>query len=243
MKVSKNVGEIHKSNFWGDVEILERVKDKVKVKFLDSGNIGWFLYANVTKGKAHDSKTYKEKLDSWKDCDETFINNAGEEFTAFSKRGSKLKVVFTKTGYTAEVFRVNALAGKVNDPYTPSRYGVGYLGEHNKKSENHKQSLQLWQNMMKRCYSTKDPRGYYGRAFVSDRWLCYANFYEDIKHLENYDKWIEGQLEGATKYNLDKDTIKDGNNVYSRHLCRFITEFENKSLGKLGKKKEDWERK
>ena len=243
MKVSKSVGEIHKSNFWGDVEILDRVKDKCKVKFLDSGNVGWFLYANVTKGKAHDSVAFKAAKEAWKDCDEEFVNNSGVLFTAFAERGLKYKVVFKESGYTTEVFKANAKSGKVHDPYTKTVYGVGYLGEHDKTNKNHKQSLQLWQNMMKRCYSTKDPRGYYGRAFVSERWLCFANFYEDIKHLENYDKWICGQKSGATKYNLDKDTVKSGNNIYSKHLCRFITEYENKSLGKLGKKKEDWERK
>lgn len=167
-------------------------------------------------------------------------NNADQELKIldiFRKKRSDSKstyemavVQFLETGTTKEVYTSNLYRGKVRDEYAPSYYGIGYLGFRDKSCGYYKQGNQLWRNMLKRCYCEKDPKGYFGYSFVCNRWLCLANFLEDLPKLKNFDRWLEGGSCSSTRYNLDKDVLGDGV-WYSPHNCQFITEFENKSLG------------
>ena len=164
-----------------------------------------------------------------------YLSNAGQEFIVLSefrkkhlnREHTKWIVQFVETGTTKEVYRENAISGKVRDEYAISVYGKGYSGLYDKKIPYWKKARQLWQNMMKRCYSTKDKKGYYGYATVCDRWHCFANFLDDLPKLKNFDLWLNPTDE---KYNLDKDLIGNGS-VYSPLNCQFITEHENKSAG------------
>jgi hypothetical protein len=137
---------------------------------------------------------------------------------------------FVETGTVKKCVRSNMLAGKVKDAYKKSVYGEGYYGDFDKKPY-WKQAKQLWQNMLKRCYCEKDKKGYFGKAFVCERWKCFANFLEDISNLPNFDQWLKGQTSGSEKYNLDKDLLVQGNVFYSPYLCQFVTESVNKSAG------------
>lgn len=139
-------------------------------------------------------------------------------------------VQFTETGTTMTVYRDNACKGKLKDPYKRSVYGQGYLGFVDKSKSYYKQANQLWRNMMKRCYSQKDTKGYYGKAFVDERWKCFSNFLEDLPKLNNFNLWLKGFKSGV-KYNLDKDLLSADNKIYSRDTCQFVTEYENKSEG------------
>lgn len=164
-------------------------------------------------------------------------NNSGQTFIVLDERkvnrvNSKgyhrqVLVQFKDTGTTKWVYRENATKGKVNDPYAISVYGIGYMGDADKSLPYYKQAMQLWRNMMKRCYSTKDKKGYYGFAFVCTRWHCFENFINDLPQLENFDLWLSKE---NGNYNLDKDKYGDGK-YYSKENCCFITEHENKSLG------------
>ena len=159
-----------------------------------------------------------------------YKNKAGFNFTILSRDGKKCIIKFLDTNYVRECYLVNAMAGKVKDVYAKTRYGIGYMGDYTKYPF-HKQAMQLWANVMKRCYSDNDPKGYKGEVVVDPRWHCYANFVDDIQHLNNFDKWLA--KEG---YQLDKDLINQEAKCYSRYTCSFVTEAENKSAGKLGKK-------
>ena len=166
---------------------------------------------------------------------EKFISNSGQEFVIFEKlTGKKCLIKFTETGSVREVYTDNARAGKVKDLYALTVYGVGCLGEYN-RFPYWKQSIQLWRNMMKRCYSEKDNRGYKFKkgTQVEARWLCFANFLEDIHLLPNFDKWLAGGSCSKTRYNLDKDLIDPSLNIYSRYTCSFTTEHDNKRAGAI----------
>lgn len=159
-----------------------------------------------------------------------YTNKSGLEFTIVERyAGRDVLVRFLETGSLVKAHSSNLNAGKVADPYHRSRLGIGYLGDY-KKPSYQKRAYQLWSNMMKRCYSLNDPRGYHGRVTVDARWQCYANFLEDISHLGGFSKWLN--KEG---YQLDKDFNGDGT-IYSRETCEFIPEDINKSAGKKGKK-------
>jgi len=72
--------------------------------------------------------------------------------------------------------------------------------------------------MMTRCYSQsalkKSPS--YGNCFVCDDWLNYGVFKQ--WHDDNY----------VESYHLDKDIIKQGNNLYSPEFCSYVPSLINK---------------
>lgn len=160
-----------------------------------------------------------------------YKNISGLEFVVVENYvGRRVLVKFLGTGSLVKADGRNIAAGKIADPYFRSRLGVGYLGDYIKYPY-HKRALQLWSNMLKRCYDKKDPKGYYKRGVIVDaRWHCFANFLEDIKHLEGFNHWSENK-----GYQLDKDFNGDGM-TYSRETCAFIPEAVNKAAGKGGKK-------
>jgi hypothetical protein len=158
-----------------------------------------------------------------------YTNMSGLEFSIIERVGKdKVLVKFTETGSVVETWRGNCKAGKVADPFHKSRLGIGYLGFFQKTSY-HKPAYQLWSNMLKRCYDKNDKKGYYGRCVVAPEWHCYATFLDSLPKLEGFSDWKERK-----NMNLDKDILGDGT-VYSHLTCKFVTEFENKSLGKKNK--------
>lgn len=174
-----------------------------------------------------------------------YISNSGLEFTVIDVfkeyKGRRLwvmwTVMFTETKHVKTVYRENAIAGKVSDPYAKTTYGIGYIGEPEDVPYK-EQAKQLWRNMMKRCYSEKDVRGYKGRCFVDARWLCFANFLKDLPSLKNFEKWLMGGECSQTRYQLDKDILGDGT-VYSVKTCQFVTERLNKQLGAINAREND----
>lgn len=232
IKTSYEYEEYYETEKYGVVQVIDRKPSRLKVRFLNTGNEYWAENDRVVKGTVCDTKVFKFNKDNFTPHFQEFVNNRGHKFYSISKKGNKINIVFENTGYSAEVYYTNAEKGKVNDPYEVSLYGVAWLGEFDKlKYPYWKQAGQLWRNMIKRCYSEKDKKGYYGSCFVSTPWLEFSNFLEDISELDGFDLWIKGQETGSDKYNLDKDYIKSGNNIYSKKLCVFLPESLNKSMG------------
>lgn len=226
------VGKFYKTNRDGLVEILELTdKKSVKVKFVNSGFVRDVLIVNLVAGKCADTTVEDRTNPTTYPNVKVQSNNCGE-FTIVEKKGKRCKVVFTETGYETRAYIENAKAGKVNDPYFKSRYGVGYLGEDVKCSYK-KFAYTLWSNMLKRCYSKADKKGYFGKGknvFVNDRWLSFNTFVNDLPKLNNFDKWLEGQIDKSKiQYNLDKDFAYVGCAEYSLDTCQFIDESLNKS--------------
>jgi len=70
-----------------------------------------------------------------------------------------------------------------------------------------------WKGMLNRCYSAKYQEKYptYRGCSVSEEWLTFSVF----------KMWMEGQdWEGMQ---LDKDLLFEGNKVYSKEACVFVT--------------------
>lgn len=219
--------QFYESNSYGMMEVVGREGKKLKIKFVDTGYETWAEAGNVLAGKVRDRT--RNKAYDWMPWYEEFTNNAGFSGKIISKKASICLVQFNDTGYTATVDIHNVRKGKISDPYSKTFLGIGYLGEY-ELLPYWKQAKQLWSNMMKRCYNPKDYMGYFGRCFVDARWHCFANFLTDISKLENFDMWLSASETGL-KYNLDKDLKVPDNKVYSRELCMFVTEYENKSAG------------
>lgn len=219
----------YNSNVDGVMEVIDRRTRELKVKFLNTGYERWAHPANVVAGKVKDlSVIRKPELVI---LDEVVPTNHSGDCKILDRVGKSCTVQFLNTGYTKKANIDNVRAGKVRDPYAKTYLGIACLGEF-RRVVFHKRALQLWSNMLKRCYNPNDTKGYYGKGVsVDDRWLCFANFVEDLPKLDNFDGWILGHKKGSTKYNLDKDLKYPGNKVYSRETCMFVTEYENKSAG------------
>ena len=75
----------------------------------------------------------------------------------------------------------------------------------------------VWTHMLERCYSSKRQETHptYKGCSVSEEWLTFSNF----------KRWMESQdFEGKQ---LDKDLLFEGNKVYSKETCVFVTRVVN----------------
>jgi hypothetical protein len=221
--------EVYKTNFDGEVKVISKNGNTCEIVFLNTGYRRTANIDNVKVGKVQDHSV-RRKYTEWEDSGEVIESNSSGKATILKVRGKECIIQFEETGFIRKANTDNVRDGKVKDPYFKSCYAVGYSGEYPKVTY-WKQAKQLWRNMLKRCYCQSDSRGYYGSVTVDVRWLCFANFLEDLPELENFDLWLMGQNLNSSKYNLDKDLKIKGNKVYSREACMFISEYENKSAG------------
>ena len=140
---------------------------------------------------------------------------------------TNVEIQFLNTGYEAVVQLGNIRNGKVKDLRSPSVYGVGIVGT---KYPTHEDAVNikeydLWQNMLKRCYSDTLKKKYptYEGCEVSEKFKSYEYFYE----------WCHKQIGfGNEGWHLDKDLLTKGNKVYSENACVFIPQEINNVLTK-----------
>jgi len=144
---------------------------------------------------------------------------SGEYIVTDYVRSNDVKIRFLDTGYETSVLSTHVKNNSVKDPMTPTNYGVGYLGEI-RTSKGNEKPYKIWNSMLQRCYSPKKLKtspSYIGCS-VCDEWLNFTNFL----------KWYKANyLEGME---LDKDSLIEGNKIYSPNTCKFISSFENKSI-------------
>ncbi len=147
--------------------------------------------------------------------------------------GVDVLIKFTKSGYITKTKASCIRSGLIKDRYNPSVYDVGFVGEGDYKPTNKgKQTKEyiLWSNMLKRCYDplTQERQPTYKGCTVESRWHNFQNFAEDIKNLPGYIQWVESLSPKNETWELDKDTLVEGNKVYSRYTCQFLSKQDNK---------------
>lgn len=230
------IGNVYPTNQDGDVTLLKIDSGTAHVRFHNTGFEREVLMGNLMAGKCMDTSVTSPRLIAEKTYPNLVMSsNTYGDFIVLEKQSKNCIIQFVNTGYTRKALWDNVKNGKVSDPYAVTNYSVGFHGEYPNKPYT-AQAKQLWRNMLKRCYSEKDTRGYYGKGVTVDqRWLCYANFQEDLPKLENFDKWVSAKKTGSEPYNLDKDFKITGNKVYSKEACMFLPESLNKSLGSRNK--------
>lgn len=224
------VGNIYQTNVDGCVELLERNGKSARVRFLDTGYETNVLLSNLVAGKCRDysitNRTYTKK----EYPNTIHSSNGSGDFILLEKQGKKCVIKFVTTGFVTSALWDNLKVGKVKDPYFKSCYGVGHLGEF-KKVAYWKQAKQLWRNMLRRCYNEKGVSSYTKKGVtVDDRWLCFADFLEDLPKLDNFEFWLSAHNGKTEKYDLDKDYRIKGNTVYSRDACMFLPQSVNRSI-------------
>lgn len=109
----------------------------------------------------------------------------------------------------------------VKNPYYPSVFGVGKVGDKYRAKINDKNTKEYnaWNHILERCfdekYRTRKPT--YKNVSCCNEWLLYENFYEWLHSQENFEKWHDGEL-----WAVDKDTLFKGNKVYSPETCCLV---------------------
>ena len=142
-----------------------------------------------------------------------------------------ITVQFKTTGELIKTTYQHFKNGFVKSHFTPSVYGVGYIGYEKTKDENGKtvKSYFVWENMLMRCYSDeyqkKEPT--YKDCYVCEEWLNYSNFKNWFN--DNYYE-IDGQ-----RMALDKDILVKGNKAYSPNTCVFVPQNVNNLFRKRNK--------
>ena len=125
--------------------------------------------------------------------------------------------------------------GNCKNPFFASVYGHGYLGIDKEgnvpKMSEFKDGKTVntweyikWQGMLKRCFDNKYKEKYptYKDVVCCERWLCYANFLEDLEVLKQEYNWNVDE-----KLNLDKDILHKGNKIYSLKNCMLVPDWIN----------------
>lgn len=128
------------------------------------------------------------------------------------------------------------LNGSVKNPYYPTSYGVGKIGNKYPVSINCKATKEyaVWQGILRRCYDEdfKSKHPTYKNVSCCSEWLLFENFYEWLHSQENFEKWLNG---GKWEWAVDKDILIKGNKVYSPNACCIVPQ----NVNQLFKKKYD----
>lgn len=144
-----------------------------------------------------------------------------------NKQVNTYAVKFTKTNWVKHKVSTRQVSkGNFSDQSLPSLYGVGILGDYQKKKEStlNKQLRRTWENMISRCYNSNDVayHNYGGRGvIVCERWKVLSDFLTDIATLPN---WLVRKKDSS--YVLDKDYYGD-NRIYHPEACVWITKIHN----------------
>ena len=142
-----------------------------------------------------------------------------------------ITVQFKATGEFVKTTYSHFKNGFVKSRFTPSVYGVGYIGYEKSRDENGEtiKSYLVWKNMLWRCYSGEFQKKHptYKDCYVCSEWLNYSNFKKWFN--DNYYE-IEGE-----QMALDKDILVKGNKIYSPNTCVFVPQNINKLFIKCNK--------
>lgn len=128
--------------------------------------------------------------------------------------------------------------GRIKNPYFPTVFGVGIIGELNTMIDNKTQTKEFrtWYEMMRRCYSKdfKEISPTYKNATCCNEWKYYPNFYKWLHSQDNFDIWKEQKLSC-----LDKDILLKNNKTYSPNTCLLVPHCVNTLFTKREKDRGD----
>ena len=121
---------------------------------------------------------------NYKDCvGRVFKSKSSGDFKILKYNDSKnVEIQFLKTGFETSATLDNIRNGKVKDPYSPSVFGVGIVGNKYLISEGciGTKEYVLWKDVLRRCYSDdfKKKQPTYKACEVSGNFKSYEYFYE-----------------------------------------------------------------
>lgn len=147
------------------------------------------------------------------------IINHRKKTRANGKEDSIYQIEFLDTGHQTWTTMTHLRLGTPLDPNTETVLGVGSLGQ----GDGTEREKVLWGSMMARCYNTNHQHyeAYGGRGVkVCEKWKCRAAFFKDLRNLPGYQSWASS--DNGYEYQLDKDLLGQGSDIYSPDTCCFI---------------------
>lgn len=206
-------------------ELLWFLRGETNIKYLVDNKV------NIWNGDAY--RWYKERLWLLPGIEnvtiEEFINRVKSEQTEekFHYKYGDLGPVYGHNwrNYNGDIDFFHVGKKPQIDVSNHKTYGFGNKGV--TKGVKKHFLFQTWINMIGRCYNYDDTSfsKYGGRGvYVSDDWLIFDKFKEDVKEIFNYDK----KEKNPNGYQLDKDYL--GGKYYSKETCVWMKSNENSEL-------------
>lgn len=234
------INTIHKTNNFGDIIILESLRDKnnkiiYKCKFLNTNNICYRGEFDIRKGSIVDSKYEEESFIS-----KIYPQKCGDDLKIVKKTDIKYKsnsylyeCEFQKYPCKVLAYKNHILQGQVYNYLYPSVCNKGYLGIGVYNKSIYPNIYNIWYNILSRCYNKKDKnyKNYGIRGIiVCKKWLNFQNFCQwYLNEKEKYYKNFEEKLD------LDKDILANikclETKIYSPETCLLIPIELNGFLG------------
>lgn len=116
----------------------------------------------------------------------------------------------------------NIRTGNVKNPYYPSVFGVGIIG--NKyptyiSKGNPTKEYVMWKAILNRCfYKQANNIQCYEDCTICDEWLLYENFYEWVHSQENFEQLYNSKI----RFDVEKDILIKNNILYSPNTCCIV---------------------
>lgn len=150
-----------------------------------------------------------------------FSTNHGDCVVVEYKNAKNVLVRFLD-GYERSCTVSNLLSGHVKNPYFPTVFDKGFIGESFDTNANiltSEQPYHIWRNMIRRCYDPKfqEKSSTYIGVTVCDDWLNYQNFKN--WYFSRFE--ANGMDSNNNPFHIDKDYAK-GKAVYSPETCILI---------------------
>lgn len=128
-------------------------------------------------------------------------------------------------GLVKEVCRSTIQHNAVVSPYSKLLGGEFYYGiynHHNFTESDFSVILSMWRNIGDRITGKGSNNRKYSLNNIDKRWLCFANFLEDIPYIPQF---FLAKRDGFKGWVLDKDYY--GSSFYSKNTCVFIKNKDN----------------
>lgn len=210
MGVAVQVGEIGKSVNYGEFQVIELLtKGRVKIKFIQSGFEAEINACEVRRGQVKD---WSHSPREW--VGKIFPTTTFGDVEILEYINSKnVRVKFLNTGHEDTFSAGNIKKGKILDVMARNSFGIGYIGLGPHKPSKEGRLYHQWISMLERCHSDEHKfRNYFDKS-VDESWFCFQNFAI----------WAKGQRGWNLKgWQLDKDILVKGNNLYCPDNCCFV---------------------
>lgn len=147
-------------------------------------------------------------------------NNSGECTIVSYVNNKEVLVEFKHPFYIAKCAIRELQKGEVKNPFVPSFYGKGFIGEGPYQLITHKRERNLWVGLLRRLFSEDYHKTHptYKEATVCKEWLCFQNFAAWCESQEFFD----AKDDNGKFYQLDKDILFKGSKIYSSETCCFV---------------------
>lgn len=215
-----SIGDKFNTNCHGEIEVIYyNHANDIGVRF-ESGYERSATSGNIQKGKVKDpttpTKTHARREDSYAIIlGKIYTNSDGYQFKPTEYfNASKIRVVF-ESGYTRFATAQNINAGNIRDYMSPTKLGVGIIGDGKYNDIANSKEYKHWSSMLARTCDQgyKDNFPTYKNATVCADWLNFQVFAEWCRTQKNFDR---------KDFVLDKDIFLKGNKHYSPETCMFV---------------------